>query len=573
MSNAEKLIMSISIKSSMKSVIYKVSVEIKDPNSKNKKENFETEEIPSELDGSEIKFARKMTCDFFFDKKQEMNITVEKKNLKTYIRQTILASLVISPNSIYERRIDENPKSNNTEKISITLEKKQTITTCDYSMFDYIKAGLKFSCYISCDLSYEANEKTQKFLRENNERIVRSIWDHLSIYTKEKKFYASGFGALDKKSNSNCFNLNLDKNDNGYQNREIIGFYNSILNNKSIERKKNVVFSSVIKKTTKDIMMNFDPKVYNILFIITYGIIDKKDIENTIDCIIESTYLPMTVIFIDIGRNNFSDMGKIFQNDYQFSTAGMKKMRENIVFSSLIQNFSNNEEMLMSYILNELSKQLLSFYKYIKSSPRHIKDNNIKNINDSCVQFKNSSIWIERDQKEQDQKEQDPKEQNPKEQNLKEQNPPKPKEIIDISINPFEEFDKIKLKDDYNDNQDKKEKIVLKNIKKNPFRDDNFDENELNIIVEDKSEYQVKDSVIKSNSEATPTPQGDNRINIEESMKIPLSMDNPYLQCKSKNNNIKQSGESEINTTNNSDSINNTISLFHNNYSRDIDNN
>ena len=154
MLNAEKLIMSISIKSSMKSVIYKVSIEIKDPNSKNKKENFETEEIPSELDGSEIKFARKMTCDFFFDKKQEMNITVEKKNLKTYIRQTILASLVISPNSIYERRIDENPKSNNTEKISITLEKEQTITTCDYSMFDYIKAGLKFSCYISCDLSY-----------------------------------------------------------------------------------------------------------------------------------------------------------------------------------------------------------------------------------------------------------------------------------------------------------------------------------------------------------------------------------------------------------------------------------
>jgi hypothetical protein len=126
--------------------------------------------------------------------------------------------------------------------------------------------------------------------------------------------------------------------------------------------------------------------------------VDKSDIKKTIDSIIESCYLPLSIIIIYVGKkekNDSSQMSKIANNNTKFSSIGMEKIRNNVLFASLNDNFSNDTEKMISWCVKEISKQMIEYYSFNNTSPEQIQQNNIPDIKKSFNQF-NTSICYEK---------------------------------------------------------------------------------------------------------------------------------------------------------------------------------
>lgn len=396
----EKLLLNLSLKNCHKNTYYKMFISVEGISS----ENFETEEIKCNHDGLEIIFDKKIPCNFYFGKRQKVKINILKKELlnhsdyskKVSERITLLSSLISSPNSIYERNL--NDKNKNSEIMCIKIEKdKSNLMNKGYSIFDYLKSGVKFSCFISLDYSKSKNNSSLKDNQINYLNILNNISNAIMNYTKNHLFYILGYGAkiINSSSNKSIFNLNMKENDSGINTIEkVIQHFNSSLFDSKIIPEGNVILSSLIKEVTKQIYKLYEIRYYNVSFIVTRGNIEQSDIQKTIDAIIESSYLPLTIFIIGVGKNDFTQM-KIFGKNHKFSSLGMEKMRNNVLFASLIDDFSNDDEKMISWCIKELSKQIINFYDLIKSSPENIYQNNLSNIVKS-YNFYSRSVFIEK---------------------------------------------------------------------------------------------------------------------------------------------------------------------------------
>ena len=380
---------------------YSISVIIQDLSS-GFQENFQTEEITCKQNNSEITFTKKMSCDYYFEKNFKLLFKISKRILidsnykvKVYERITVLSSLVNSPNSKYERKVDEN--NIDSEIISIQLDKNNgDLENKTNTLFDYFKSGVKFSCFISSDFSNSEKNPSLLENKDNYKRIYKKISDIIANYTKKHLFYSYGFNAKIKNSLSDesIFNLNLNGKDSSiYIMDEVLKNFEKFLNTNSIISLKNINLSPIIKKITKDIYKLYNLRYYNVSFIIIRGNIDKNDIQKTIDAIIESSYLPLTTIVIGLGNIDYTETRKIIYSNKKLSSIGMQKLRNNVLFAALIGDFSNNVEELINWCLIELSKQIISFYNLSKSSPKDIYEYNLKNLEESFNIY-SSSIAI-----------------------------------------------------------------------------------------------------------------------------------------------------------------------------------
>ena len=400
-SNEEKITLVFSLKKCLNNTYYDISVNNK---SLGYEEIFKTEKIKSLQNNSEITFSKKMPLSYYFDKIQKLLFKITKtykidsSNYKSncYERFTTLSSLIASPNSKYERQLVKNK---DTEILCIRVERENNnIENKNNSLFDFFKSGVKLSCIISTDFSNSKINPSIEETKVNYISILKRISDFIGAYTNNYKFYAYGFGAKIKHSSSNetVFNLDISKNNSLIQTMEkVVEKFEKCLNENLITPEKSIILSPLIKKITNDIFKSYELRFYNVSFIITRGVVDKDDIKKTIDAIIESNYLPLTIIIIGVGKNDFSEMKKIFGKEPKCHSLGMQKMRDNVIFISLIDDCSNEVDYLIPLCLKELSKQMICFYDLIKSSPKKISENNMKNIEESFNLY-NSSICLER---------------------------------------------------------------------------------------------------------------------------------------------------------------------------------
>ena len=401
-STGEKLSLTFSLKKCQENFYYSISIILED-NSSGYTENFETEIIICKQNNLEIIFTQKMLCNYYFEKKQNIKIIMKKyipvnSNFKAKANQrlTALSSLIASQNSIYERKINENKEDS--EIICIKIERNNSNSDDNYkSLFEYFKSGLKLACFLSLDFCENNNNPSLQDTKINYLNIFKYISNIISNYTGYL-FYLSGFNGKIKysKTNKTVFNLNMNEKDSSVNTIDkVINYFKMCLEQNLIKPEKNNHLSSIIKKITNEIYKLYEISYYNVSFIITRGVIEQNDIKKTLDAIIESSYLPLTIIIIGVGKNDYSQMKKILSKDKKYSSLGMEKMRNNVLFTSLIDDFSNNAEKLVSWCLEKLSKQMLDYYDLVKSPPNHIYENNLKNIKESFNLF-NNSICLER---------------------------------------------------------------------------------------------------------------------------------------------------------------------------------
>jgi hypothetical protein len=186
-----------------------------------------------------------------------------------------------------------------------------------------------------------------------------------------------GFGArlpgytLETKS-SHCFALNGD-----FFSPEIIGIdnvsqcYQKGL--KSLKLHGPTYFSKIIKNVND--MADFDKATgqfrYYILLIITDGNIN--DFNDTVDEIVRGTALPLSIIIVGVGDEDFKEMDELDADTKPlYSQKLQKQMERDIVQFVPFQQFKNDQNELAKEVLEEIPGQLTSYMASKNIKPENI---------------------------------------------------------------------------------------------------------------------------------------------------------------------------------------------------------
>ena len=92
--------------------------------------------------------------------------------------------------------------------------------------------------------------------------------------------------------------------------------------------------------------------------------------DDTIDALVEASYLPISVIIIGIGNADFSNMDVLdADEDPLYDNNGRKADRDLVQFVPY-KDFKNNGQKLAEQVLEEVPRQIVEFFQHRKIAPR-----------------------------------------------------------------------------------------------------------------------------------------------------------------------------------------------------------
>ena len=270
-------------------------------------------------------------------------------------RQTVMASLVTSNNSIYERKVNDDDI--NSEIFSIEVKEEQSLMNSenmeffDKSILNYFKKGGKLKLLFFFDL-FGKDNSNEEFVKSANifYNLLVNFYNHCRLYTREKEIYIYKLQEIQNSFNSlneEYFNIFDDFQD-------IIKYFLNCLNKGLIEKQLSI--SSFIDISLNEIEKNF----FNIVIIFIRNF--PEDIKLALDKIekIKNEKRSMNIILINTG--------------YKFSSDLIEKIKEysNII---LIENQDDSQKVLLKITqtcLNKIGKNLIEFKQNKKNDRREI---------------------------------------------------------------------------------------------------------------------------------------------------------------------------------------------------------
>ena len=167
-----------------------------------------------------------------------------------------------------------------------------------------------------------------------------------------------------------CFPINFNLNDpNIYTIEGVINCYHQCLSNLTFSGP--TYFSPIINQVINLIKLKKDNLQYQVLMILTDGIIN--DMNETVDALVEGSFLPLSVIIIGIGNANFGNMEYLDGDKYPLvSSQGKKGMRDIVQFVPFNQ-FANNPQRLAQEVLEEIPRQIEDYYMMNDLYPYNLK--------------------------------------------------------------------------------------------------------------------------------------------------------------------------------------------------------
>ena len=298
-----------------------------------------------------------------------------------------------------------NKEYNEKNKINLILSKNRTLILTNksfisikYTFLDYLKSGVHLGLSIGIDFTgsnghpydedslHRTRDPTNPNNPNNNkgpndyERAIYSCGNIVAYYDYDQLFPVFGFGAIIN-SNSNevnmCFNINFKNDPNIYTINNILIEYQNCL--QKITFSGPTYFTPIIKRVIEIIKENNNVMEYQILMILTDGVIN--DMQETIDALVEGSFLPLSVIIIGIGDADFSNMDILDGDDVPLiSSKGVKRMRDLVQFVPF-KKFENNSDKLSAEVLEEIPRQIEEYYSMNNLYPISLKDSKVENYN------------------------------------------------------------------------------------------------------------------------------------------------------------------------------------------------
>ena len=249
----------------------------------------------------------------------------------------------------------------------------------NYSFLDYIRGGMQINLTVAIDFTGSNGNPSQPtslhYIGTNSnsyEIAIRSCGNIVAYYDYDQLFPAFGFGGrfCGNQKVHHCYPLNMNFNDPNIQGIEgIIQAYRNILNQTMLYGPTyfHEIINQVISVVKEDVQAE-NKMNYNILMILTDGIID--DMDDTIDALVEASFLPISVIIIGIGDADFTNMNILDADDEPLRDRRGRKTDRDLVQFVPFKKFSYNGELLAQAVLEEIPRQVIEYYQHQKMPPR-----------------------------------------------------------------------------------------------------------------------------------------------------------------------------------------------------------
>ena len=246
-----------------------------------------------------------------------------------------------------------------------------------YKFLDYIRGGVQISMIVGIDFTGSNGDPRKKdslhsIERRPNlyEKAIDSCCSIVAYYDADQLFPVFGYGAVLKheKTVNHCFPLNLSNDPNIYTVGGILNCYRNFLND--VKLYGPTYFGPLIKECNKFARDATQTENYVILMILTDGMIN--DMQETVDAIVEASFLPMSIIIIGIGPggdDGFSEMDFLDGDDEPLVDSNNKKCARDIVQFVEFNKFNNDPILLAEKVLEEVPRQLEDYYKMIEKPP------------------------------------------------------------------------------------------------------------------------------------------------------------------------------------------------------------
>ena len=278
--------------------------------------------------------------------------------------------------------INEKKLSKKKYKNSGELYVKNISVEQELSFVDYIKGGTAMNFSVAVDFTasngHPQDRRSLHYLDPNfgdNQytTAIKAVGSIIEDYDTDKMFPALGFGARVPPTNqvSHEFFLNL-RQDNPYCERVdgLLQAYYTALRSVTLYGPTN--FAPVIKHVTRFASAYQDGSQYFVLLIITDGII--TDLEATKHAIIDACDLPLSIIIVGVGNEDFQTMEELDSDDRAL-TIGSRKAKRDIVQFVEMRRFVNrgywDKELLAKDVLAEIPKQMVGWMKSRGIKPKN----------------------------------------------------------------------------------------------------------------------------------------------------------------------------------------------------------
>ena len=156
-----------------------------------------------------------------------------------------------------------------------------------------------------------------------------------------------GFGAKINNILQLVFNLNFQQDPNISFIQGIVDAYHNAINKVELWRPTN--FAPIIGEINTIIKQQKHKLKYHILMILTDGIID--DMDDTIEELVEGSFLPLSVIIIGVGNEDFTNMHILDADDNPlYNSKGVKPVRDLVQFVPFLKFESNPEQLAIEVL-------------------------------------------------------------------------------------------------------------------------------------------------------------------------------------------------------------------------------
>jgi hypothetical protein len=252
----------------------------------------------------------------------------------------------------------------------------------NYSFVDYIRSGVAIKLTIGIDYTSSNlppdDPLSLHYLGANKndyEQAIEACGIIIAFYDYNQLFPVFGFGAVinDADHVDYCFNVNFRDNPEIYTIENVLKEYRNSFNNLKLAGPTN--FCPLIKKAIGNIKKENNPLKYHILLILTDGIIN--DMQETIDALVEGSFLPLSVIIIGIGNDHFQEMIELDGDDHPITNSrGVKRKRDLVQFVPF-NKYKYNPKELAAQVLEEVPRQIIEYYYMYNIYPENIQTANI----------------------------------------------------------------------------------------------------------------------------------------------------------------------------------------------------
>merc|ERR1712228_220980 len=302
---------------------------------------------------------------------------------------------LIDLKSIEWKKYDAKKKKYKSKKCGHLLIKYANIIK-KHSFTSFLSGGLEIQMMVAIDFTGSNGDprdsKSLHFMgaplyESAYMKVIKSVGRVLEPYDADGAIAAYGFGAnLNPygKQISHCFNLTLQPNEeevNGIDG--LIEAYKHCIS--KVQLYGPTYFGEILENASAKSMgiCTQQNQVYNILLIITDGVIN--DMQKSINCIVDATRLPLSIIIVGVGDADFSNMDILDADDepLRHSQTG-KKMERDIVQFVPYNEFKNSHfSVIAKETLEEVPDQVTGFmamHNIQPNAPRHAKQATVDNI-------------------------------------------------------------------------------------------------------------------------------------------------------------------------------------------------